>query len=115
MDLVDRALEGSASERAAILASCADAEIRARAQRLLDADAAANGFLEAPAHLPGLAIGDAIGPFRIRELLGRGGMGEVWLGERVDADFAQRVAIKILPMAGDRDAAARFRRERRVL
>ena len=115
MDLVDRALEGSASERAAILASCGDAEIRARAQRLLDADAAAGGFLEAPAQLAGLAIGDAIGPFQIRELLGRGGMGEVWLGERVDADFTQRVAIKILPMAGDRDAIARFRRERRVL
>ncbi|HET9990829.1 MAG TPA: serine/threonine-protein kinase, partial [Kofleriaceae bacterium] len=115
MELVDRALEGSASERAAILASCADSEIRARAKRLLDADAAAGDFLEAPTHLPGLAIGDPIGPFQIRELLGRGGMGEVWLGERVDADFAQRVAIKILPIAGDRDAAARFRRERRVL
>jgi tetratricopeptide (TPR) repeat protein len=115
MDLVDRALEGSASERAAILASCADAAIRDRAKRLLDADADAGSFLEVPAHLPGLAIGDPIGPFQIRELLGRGGMGEVWLGERVGADFAQRVAIKILPITGDRDAAARFRRERRVL
>ncbi|MEO6777812.1 MAG: serine/threonine-protein kinase [Kofleriaceae bacterium] len=115
MDLVDRALEASASERAAILASCADAEIRARAQRLLDADAGAGSFLEAPAHLPGLTIGATIGPFQIRALLGRGGMGEVWLGERVGADFAQRVAIKILPFAGDRDAVARFRRERRVL
>ncbi|MEO8551408.1 MAG: serine/threonine-protein kinase, partial [Kofleriaceae bacterium] len=115
MDLVDRALEGSASERAAILASCADVEIRARAQRLLEADAAADGFLEVPAPRPGVTIGDAIGAFRICELLGRGGMGEVWLGERVDADFSQRVAIKILPITGNRDAAARFRRERRVL
>ncbi len=115
MELVDRALEGSASERAAILASCADSEIRVRAQRLLEADAAADGFLELPAHPPGLAVGDPIGPFQIRALLGRGGMGEVWLGERVDADFGQRVAIKVLPITGDRDAAARFRRERRVL
>ena len=115
MELVDRALEGSASERAAILASCADSEIRTRAKHLLEADAAADGFLELPARPPGLVVGDPIGPFQIRELLGRGGMGEVWLGERVDADFAQRVAIKILPITGDNDAAARFRRERRVL
>jgi hypothetical protein len=115
MALVDRALDGTASERAAILESCADSEVRARAKRLLDADASADGFLESPARAPGLAVGDSIGPFQIRELLGRGGMGEVWLGERVDADFAQRVAIKILPISGDRDAAARFRRERRLL
>lgn len=115
MELVDRALDSSASEQAAILASCVDSEIRARAKRLLDADAVAGTFLESRAQLADVAANDQIGPFRILELLGRGGMGEVWLGERVDADFVQRVAIKILPSAGDRDAAARFRRERRVL
>ncbi len=35
-----------------------------------------------------------IGPWRVLRLLGRGGMGEVWLGERVDGAVEQRVAIK---------------------
>ena len=32
----------------------------------------------------------------VRGILGRGGMGTVYLGERVDGDFAQRVAIKLI-------------------
>ncbi len=42
-------------------------------------------------------------------------MGEVWLAEREGADFQQRVAIKLLPWSGNVAAAARFRRERRIL
>jgi serine/threonine protein kinase len=36
----------------------------------------------------------AIGPWRVLRLLGRGGMGEVWLGERSDGVVDQQVAIK---------------------
>ncbi len=35
-----------------------------------------------------------IGPWRVLRLLGRGGMGEVWLGERVDEVVQQQVAVK---------------------
>ncbi|WP_447751038.1 protein kinase domain-containing protein [Sphingopyxis fribergensis] len=51
-----------------------------------------------------LAGGTVIGSFRINRLIGRGGMGEVYLAERADRDFDQRVALKLLRP----EAAARF-------
>ncbi len=62
-----------------------------------------------------LEEGTRIGSYRVRSWLGQGGMGEVYLAAR-EADFEQIVAIKILRVPyGGRDAAARFRRERRIL
>jgi serine/threonine protein kinase/Tfp pilus assembly protein PilF len=40
--------------------------------------------------------GDRIGPYRVLSTLGVGGMGEVFLAERADAEFDQRVAIKVV-------------------
>ena len=40
--------------------------------------------------------GDRIGPYRVLRTLGVGGMGEVFLAERADAEFDQRVAIKVV-------------------
>jgi serine/threonine protein kinase/Tfp pilus assembly protein PilF len=40
--------------------------------------------------------GDRIGPYRVLRTLGVGGMGEVFLAERADAAFDQRVAIKVV-------------------
>jgi hypothetical protein len=58
--------------------------------------------------------GDHIGAFRICGLIGRGGMGEVYEAERADADFHQRVAIKLLrPEAADHSRL--FDSERRLL
>lgn len=57
-----------------------------------------------------------VGPYAIDRLIGRGGMGAVYLAHRVDGDFEQEVAIKLIdrPAAGDlfRD---RFRMERQIL
>lgn len=58
---------------------------------------------DAPESLP-----DRIGPYRIVDVLGRGGMGTVLLGERDDALFEHRVAIKLL-RAGLVSPAARER------
>jgi serine/threonine protein kinase len=41
-------------------------------------------------------MGDRIGPYRVLRTLGTGGMGEVYLAERADAEFEQQVAIKVV-------------------
>jgi serine/threonine protein kinase/Tfp pilus assembly protein PilF len=41
-------------------------------------------------------IGDRIGHYRVLRTLGVGGMGEVFLAERADAEFEQQVAIKVV-------------------
>ncbi len=56
-------------------------------------------------------IGRTLGHHRVLALLGKGGMGEVYLAE--DAKLNRRVALKVLPaeMAGDPERRRRFERE----
>lgn len=89
------------SDRAGRLESGPDPEILAAA---LDAGS------------PGEALPDRVGGYRILELLGRGGMGTVFLAERDDPSFPNRVALKLLRRGVDTDdVLARFRTERRIL
>jgi hypothetical protein len=57
-----------------------------------------------------------IGPYLLDRLLGRGGMGAVYLAHRADGQFEQDVAIKLidLPLATDL-FRERFRQERQIL
>ncbi|MBL8214619.1 MAG: serine/threonine protein kinase [Bryobacterales bacterium] len=58
----------------------------------------------------------ALGPYRLRRELGRGGMGVVYLGERTESGFAQLVAIKVIRSGKESDyAQQRFLEERRIL
>ena len=59
------------------------------------------------------APGDALGAFRVVRRLGAGGMGTVYLAERTDGAFEQRVAIKLF--AASPQFESRFRRERAIL
>ncbi len=60
--------------------------------------------------------GERIGPYRLIRRIGRGGMGTVFLAERADADFDQRVAVKLLRRGLDtEDIVGRFLSERRIL
>jgi len=62
---------------------------------------------------PRFGVGQAIGPYRIERLLGRGGMGEVYEAEHLE--HGRRVALKVLNqrLAGA-DDLARFLREGRL-
>ncbi len=59
-------------------------------------------------------IGTSLGPYKILEQLGAGGMGEVYLGE--DTRLGRKVAIKVLPeeYASDPERLARFEQEARA-
>src|SRR5580658_9577627 len=60
--------------------------------------------------------GDRIGPYRVLRTLGVGGMGEVFLAERADAEFDQRVAIKVVYGGSHTHAVqSRLKIERQIL
>src|SRR5262249_86031 len=54
-------------------------------------------------------------PFRLRNVMGRGGMGAVYLAERADGEVAQRVAVKLLPPGASGPLRERFLQERQIL
>ncbi|HEX7931846.1 MAG TPA: protein kinase [Paraburkholderia sp.] len=62
------------------------------------------------------AVSSRVGPWRLVDKLGVGGMGVVWLAERADGQFHQRAALKLIKRGMDTDAVlARFLRERQIL
>jgi serine/threonine-protein kinase len=115
-------------ERLARLAA-GDPELERAVAALLDADAAAGEFLSAPVAAEARTLvdewvesgapaeaGRIVGPWRLLAPLGRGGMGEVWEVERIDGQFEQRAALKLLRPGMDSDEiVARFLRERQIL
>ena len=123
--LFHEALPRSAEERAALLERACrdDPGLRGEVERLLAAHERAGRFIQVPAAtVAGLASADEpiegrrIGPYRVVRELGRGGMGAVYLAERADGAFAQRVAIKLIKRGMDTDhVLARFRAERQIL
>lgn len=61
-------------------------------------------------------IGMSIGPYRVTEKVGSGGMGIVFKGERVDGEFHHQVAIKLIKKGFDTDKNIhRFKIEREIL
>ena len=62
------------------------------------------------------AAGRMLGPYRIENEIGRGGMAVVYLAVRADGEYQKRVAIKLIKRGMDTAAVIeRLRRERRIL
>ncbi len=65
---------------------------------------------------PGALVGTTLGPYRVLEEIDHGGMGSVYLGERADENYDQRVAIKIVNIAlAGSQSLSRFKSERQIL
>ena len=99
-----------------------DEETRREVELLLTFDDGDSTFLRreigaaAGRALPQLdAAGGRCGPYRLLHLIGRGGMGAVYLAERADGEVTQRVAVKLLPPGAGGLELARFLQERQIL
>src|SRR5690606_24826759 len=105
-DLLGEALEYEPADRAIFLDRvCADdATLRSEIEELLEAyeksqktERFSRGALDLiPLAFPQPAPASQVGAYRLLREVGRGGMGTVWLGERSDGIYEQRVAVKIM-------------------
>ncbi len=129
-DLFHAALEVEPDERAAFLSQACggDQELLREVERLLAGHERAGNFLKIPAveaaaelfvkdqatSLISPLIGRQIGHYRIDSLLGKGGMGEVYLARDLQLD--RHIAIKFLPaeFTWDQTRVQRFEREARA-
>ena len=102
-----------------------DAELRREVQALLDHDAAAQSFLRQPAIAADNATescqaisegpGTKIGPYTLREQIGEGGFGLVFVAEQMEP-VRRKVALKIIkPGMDTKEVIARFESERQAL
>jgi serine/threonine protein kinase len=113
-------------------ACSAKADLRERVEALLDAFARAGSFLQQPADGPpaasgsppnnavggGMATeaaGSMVGPYKLLQRIGEGGMGAVWMAEQTDP-VQRKVAVKLTKAGTDsRQVVARFEAERQAL
>lgn len=130
-DIFQTACDLPPNERKAYLDDvCAGNEaLRRQVESLIKYDTADNSFMAQPAiqemahqfvpapaksNSPQQMIGKRIANYRIQAMIGKGGMGEVYLAH--DEDLNVEAAIKFLPeaYAGDPEWQARFNREGRL-
>ena len=101
-----------------------DPDLRRRVERLLDAQPKVGSFLDAPAVGPTMNLeppqamegpGTVIGPYKLLEQIGEGGMGIVYMAEQTQP-VRRKVALKIIkPGMDTKQVIARFEAERQAL
>jgi len=118
-----------AARAGAVEQTCRDDSALAReVHGLLDHASRMGSFLEEPALGADIGVashkaitaedltGRLVGRYRLERCIGSGGMGTVYLATRADAEFDQRVAIKLVKRGMDSDEILRrFRAERQTL
>jgi len=125
MELLQMALDTPVDQRAATLdrACGSDPALRHQLDAMLALEEQADDFLDQPAHdllvappaPPNSLEESRLGPYRLHQLLGRGGMGSVYRARRED-DYDKQVAIKVVQrgLLGA-TTIARFHNERQIL
>ena len=120
------AIKLTGDQRAAFLdAACDhDESLRQQVEELLSAHEDSNGPLPymndrevqaTQAHSVHAESGTQIGPYKLLEEIGEGGMGSVWVAEQ-SKPIRRRVAIKLIKLGMDSQAVlARFEAERQAL
>ncbi len=122
------AVQKSESERAEFLErECGgDSELRGRVEALIAAHDQSGSFLDSPpkdlagtnptvAHSMPEQAGSLIGPFKLLQQIGEGGMGSVYMAEQIEP-VERRVALKIIkPGMDTKTVIARFEAERQAL
>ncbi|HZY89960.1 MAG TPA: protein kinase, partial [Gemmataceae bacterium] len=109
--------------RAYLDAVCGAGALRAQVERLLEADDRAGSFLEGPVTDMVLCAeeparegpGAMIGPYKLLQRIGEGGMGAVWMAEQQEP-VQRKVALKVIrPGLDSQQVVARFEAERQAL
>src|SRR5262249_13265682 len=125
-DIFLAAVEKVPADRAAYLdAACgSDAELRAQVEALLRSHEEAGSLLEQPLFRPGPTVdeptaaaqpGAVIGPYKLIEQIGEGGMGTVWMAQQQEP-VKRLVAVKLIKAGMDsKQVIARFEAERQAL
>ncbi len=113
----------SADRRQYLDNACDNAALRERVEKLIRHSDQVGSFLEEPAVsmstniMPNeqQLIGTMIGPYKLREQIGEGGMGVVYVAEQMKP-VKRKVALKIIkPGMDTKDVIARFEAERQAL
>jgi serine/threonine protein kinase/Tfp pilus assembly protein PilF len=125
-ELFERVADAPVAERAGLLAALCggEPELSAEVESLLAAEGRAGDFLAAPidpgalghglGHEPAVVLPERIGPYRILDEIGAGGMGTVYRAVR--EDFPKTVALKVVRSSLDSELLRRrLRRERDIL
>ena len=117
-------IESSSDRQSWLNQACGDdAELRRQVDRLLEAHFRGGSIVDAPAHALDVTVnqprletpGIQIGPYKLLQQIGEGGMGTVFMAEQTQP-VKRKVALKLIKAGMDsRQIIARFEAERQAL